>query len=138
MPTENAQDEAAQQRPKMQFNLSALVGLIVVCAVVFGGIKIVKAINDAGGLSDDIAILGWLLFISLALVNAVTHWMSARNYQAYIGETKKSGEETKVAHRQAAEQAERGIELAERSIRNQEQIKQVLEDILSELRTKPD
>lgn len=105
----------------MQFSLAVLVGIVVVSAVIFAGIRIIQESTMA----EDMAfgILGWFLLAALALIVAGTQWKAAQNYKLYLNEVRRSSDENRAQVQQL--------------ITLQEQMIGLLQEILGELRKGP-
>lgn len=132
MPEPNRQDGSGHKRPRMQFSLSVLAGIVVVSALVFGGIKIVQE----RAMAEDAAfgIMGWFLLAALAFIVAGTQWKAAQAYKLYLDEHRRSVE----VNRRSVEEYIRSVEASkarvEQLIRLQGETNGLLQEMLNELR----
>jgi len=114
-------------RPKtvVQFNLSVLVGMVLVSAIAFAAIRVLQNIDAY----DEMSVLGWFLFAAISVIGASIYWNQTRGYKAYRNEVERTNDE----HRQRMQESGQRVE---RLIALQQETNALLREVLSELRQK--
>ena len=114
-------------RPKtvVQFNLSVLVGLVLVSAVGFAAIRVLQNID----VYDEMSVLGWFLFAAISVIGASIYWNQTRHYKAYFNEVERTNDENRQRMQESGQRVERLLAL-------QQETNSLLRDVLNELRQK--